>query len=134
LPENNVESSLLGRIRSGQARVGTVGLGYVGLPLAVEFAEGGLDVIGFDLARAKVDAVNRGQSYILDVPSPRLAPLLARGRLTATADLDRTAECDAVIICVPTPLSKTKDPDLSMVVEATRAVAARLRPGHVVVL
>lgn len=134
MPEYSIEKALLARIASGQARVGTVGLGYVGLPLALEFCEGGLNVTGFDLSEAKVESVMAGQSYILDVLPERLARNVAEGRLVATTDLDRTAECDAVIICVPTPLSKTKDPDLSMVVDATRAVAARLRPGQIVVL
>jgi len=111
-----------------------VGLGYVGLPLALEFCEGGLSVIGFDLSVAKVEAVNQGKSYILDVVRERLQRGVGTGRLRATSDLDRTAECDAVVICVPTPLSKTKDPDLSMVVDATKAVAKRLRPGQIVVL
>jgi UDP-N-acetyl-D-glucosamine dehydrogenase len=127
-------AGLLSRIESGQARVGTVGLGYVGLPLSVEFAEGGLKVTGFDLSEAKVASVNAGDSYIRDVTTERLRPLVQAGRLQASHDLDRLSECDAVVICVPTPLSKTKDPDLAMVVEATRAVAARLRPGQLVVL
>ncbi|HET8644264.1 MAG TPA: nucleotide sugar dehydrogenase, partial [Vicinamibacteria bacterium] len=131
---NAVLAGLLDRIQSGQACVGTVGLGYVGLPLAVEFAEGGLRVVGFDRSEAKVAAVNAGESYIRDVPAARLGHLVREGRLSASHDLDRLAECDAVVICVPTPLSKTKDPDLAMVVEATRSVAARLRPGQLVVL
>jgi UDP-N-acetyl-D-glucosamine dehydrogenase len=131
---NPVLTDLLGRIESGAACVGTVGLGYVGLPLSVEFAEGGLQVVGFDRAEAKVAAVNRGESYIRDVTSDRLRRLVEAGRIEASHDLDRIAKCDAVVICVPTPLSKTKDPDLAMVVEATRAVAARLRPGQLVVL
>jgi UDP-N-acetyl-D-glucosamine dehydrogenase len=131
---NPILTKLLGRIESGQACVGTVGLGYVGLPLAVEFAEGGVKVVGFDLSEAKVAAVNRGESYIRDVTSERVRRLVDAGRLQASHDLDRIAECDAVIICVPTPLSKTKDPDLGMVVDATKAVAARLRTGQLVVL
>jgi UDP-N-acetyl-D-glucosamine dehydrogenase len=128
------EQALLARIESGQARIGTVGLGYVGLPLAVEFAEGGLPVVGFDRSEGKVAAVNRGESYIKDVASARVASLVRAGRLEASGDLDRASECDALVICVPTPLSKTKDPDLAMVVEATRSVAGRLRPGQLVVL
>jgi UDP-N-acetyl-D-glucosamine dehydrogenase len=131
---NTILTGLLSRIESGQACVGTLGLGYVGLPLSVEFAEGGLDVTGFDLSEAKVAAVNAGESYIRDVPTERLRRLVEAGRLRASHDLDRLSACDAVVICVPTPLSKTKDPDLAMVVEATRAVAARLRPGQLVVL
>ena len=122
------------KIRTGQARVGTVGLGYVGLPLSVEFASAGLSVTGFDLSPEKVAAVNRGESYIKDVTSERVGPLVAAGRLRASSDFDELAGCDAVIICVPTPLSKTKDPDLAMVVEATRRIGERLRPGQLVVL
>jgi UDP-N-acetyl-D-glucosamine dehydrogenase len=122
------------KIASGQARLGTIGLGYVGLPLSVEFAAGGLRVTGFDLSPAKVAAVNRGESYIRDVTTERLKPLVEDGRLRASTDFDELAECDAVIICVPTPLSKTKDPDLTMVVEAARQIAERLRPGQLVVL
>jgi UDP-N-acetyl-D-glucosamine dehydrogenase len=122
------------KFRAGQARVGTLGLGYVGLPLSVEFASSGLEVTGFDLAAEKVEAVNRGDSYIRDVPSDRLGDCVRRGRLRASTDFALLADCDAVIICVPTPLSKTKDPDLSMVVDASRAIASRLRPGQLVVL
>ena len=122
------------KIRDGSARVGVLGLGYVGLPLSVEFASGGLSVVGFDLSTAKVDAVNRGESYIKDVTSERLAPLTREKRLRASTDFDDLAECDAVVICVPTPLSKTKDPDLSLVVEASKAIAKRLRPGQLVIL
>ena len=122
------------KIRTGQARLGTVGLGYVGLPLSVEFASGGLSVTGFDLSPEKVAAVNRGESYIKDVTSARVAALVAEGRLRATVDFDGLADCDAVIICVPTPLSKTKDPDLTLVVEATRQIGQRLKAGQLVVL
>ena len=122
------------KIRTGQARLGTVGLGYVGLPLSVEFASAGLRVTGFDLTPEKVAAVNRGESYIKDVSSARVGPLVAEGRLRATSDFDELAQCDAVIICVPTPLGKTRDPDLTMVVDATRQIGQRLKPGQLVVL
>jgi UDP-N-acetyl-D-glucosamine dehydrogenase len=126
--------SLEQKIRAGEARLGTLGLGYVGLPLSVEFASAGLAVTGFDLSPEKVAAVNRGESYIKDVAGERVAPLVASGRLRASTDFAGLAECDAVIICVPTPLSKTKDPDLTMVVEAARQIGERLRPGQLVVL
>jgi UDP-N-acetyl-D-glucosamine dehydrogenase len=122
------------KIQKGQASVGTLGLGYVGLPLSVEFASAGLKVTGFDLSEGKVSAVNRGESYIKDVPSERVKALVSEGRLRASSDFAGLADCDAIIICVPTPLSKTKDPDLTMVVEASKAIAARLRPGQLVVL
>jgi UDP-N-acetyl-D-glucosamine dehydrogenase len=127
-------SRLEEKLRGGQARLGTLGLGYVGLPLSVEFASGGLSVTGFDLSAEKVAAVNRGESYIKDVHSSRVRSLVDEGRLRASSDFDLLAECDAVIICVPTPLGKTKDPDLSMVVDAAKAIGERLRPGQLVVL
>ena len=129
-----IAAALEDKIQQGQASVGTLGLGYVGLPLSVEFASAGLKVTGFDLSEGKVAAVNRGESYIKDVPSERLKALVSEGRLRASSDFAGLADCDAVIICVPTPLSKTKDPDLTMVVEAAKAIAARLRPGQLVVL
>ena len=125
---------LKARIEGGDARVGILGLGYVGLPLAVEFAAAGLPVMGFDLAEAKVNGLNRGESYIQDVETARLKVLVDRGRLSATTDFTKIRDCDALVICVPTPLSKTKDPDLSMVVSATRRIAENMRSGQLVVL
>ncbi len=122
------------RIRSGEARVGTLGLGYVGLPLSVEFGTAGLRVTGYDLLPEKVAALNRGESYVGDVPAQRVRELVAAGRFAASTDFDSLGEQDALIICVPTPLGKTRDPDLSMVVDASREIARRLRPGQVVVL
>jgi len=129
-----VAEELAGKISRREARVGILGLGYVGLPLAVEFAVAGLPVTGLDLDTQKVDAVNAGQSYIKDVDQDQLSRLVRSGTLRASTDLDELGRCDAIIICVPTPLSKTKDPDLTMVVEAAKAIAARLRPGQLVVL
>ncbi len=129
-----VADALEERIRSGQARVGALGLGYVGLPLSVEFATAGLPVTGFDLSREKVAAVNRGESYVKDVSAERVATLVRAGRLKASSDFDELGDCDAIIICVPTPLGKTKDPDLSMVLDAAKAIAAALREGQLVVL
>jgi UDP-N-acetyl-D-glucosamine dehydrogenase len=131
---NPIQAELLNKIRTDAARVGTLGLGYVGLPLSVEFAAAGLAVTGFELSTDKVQAIARGDSYVQDVPSERLRGLVREGRFKATSDVRELAACDAIIICVPTPLSKTKDPDLSMVVEAAKAIAAHLRPGQLVVL
>ena len=131
---NDHATVLVEKIRTNTARVGTVGLGYVGLPLSVEFAAAGLTVTGFDVSAEKVEAVNAGRSYIKDVPGSRVAELVKGGHLDASGNFDGLAACDAVIICVPTPLGKTRDPDLSMVVDAARAIAARLRPGQLVVL
>jgi UDP-N-acetyl-D-glucosamine dehydrogenase len=122
------------RIQSGEIVVGTVGLGYVGLPLSVEFAKAGLGVIGFDLSQERVAGVNRGFSHIGDVSSECVAALVQDGRFRATNDFGKLEACDVAIICVPTPLGKTKDPDLSMVVEATKSVADHLHSGQLVVL
>jgi UDP-N-acetyl-D-glucosamine dehydrogenase len=130
----DLAAQLMERIDSAQARVGTLGLGYVGLPLSVEFASAGLTVTGFDLVREKVEAINRGESYVQDVPKQRVQELVCAGKLRGSSEFRELADCDAVIICVPTPLGKTKDPDLSMVVDAARAIAAALRPGQLVVL
>lgn len=114
--------------------LGVIGLGYVGLPLACEAAESGLRVIGFDVSRSVVDGVNRGVSHIQDLTDEQIGTLVASGRLEATTDMSRLAECDAISICVPTPLSKTRDPDVSYILSATQAVAAALRPGQLIVL
>jgi UDP-N-acetyl-D-glucosamine dehydrogenase len=127
-------TALLDRIQSKQARIGIIGLGYVGLPLAVELARSGFHVIGFDVDAAKVDEINAGRSYIPDVPQPQLAEAVAAGRLEATTDSARLSEVDVADICVPTPLRKTRDPDLSYVVKALEAVAAQLKVGQLIIL
>jgi UDP-N-acetyl-D-glucosamine dehydrogenase len=124
----------LDHFRSGDLTVGVVGLGYVGLPLAVEIAHSGLRVVGFDVDSTTVEGINAGTSHIDDVTQEELAGVLATGRLEATTDMARLAECDAISISVPTPLSKTQDPDVSFVIAASEAVAAALRPGQLVVL
>ncbi len=125
---------LLDAIRSRRARVGVIGLGYVGLPLAVEFARAGFRTIGFDLDAAKVARIRAGESYIDDVATSDVAELRSKGLLDATTDFDRLGEVDTVNICVPTPLRKTKDPDLSFIIAAAESVAARMRPGMLIVL
>jgi UDP-N-acetyl-D-glucosamine dehydrogenase len=125
---------LIERIRAKRARVGVIGLGYVGLPLAVEFAHAGLTVTPVDLDAIKVESIRRGESYIPDVPTERLRPLVETGRLVATTDFAVLAAADAISICVPTPLRKTKDPDLSYVVAAVEQVARYLRVGQLIVL
>ena len=129
-----VAAGLFHRINSRQARVGVVGLGYVGLPLAVEFARSGFTVTGIDLDPRKIASISRGESYIPDVPSSDVAALAAVGRLTATTDFSIVAELDTITICVPTPLRKTKDPDMSYIVSAVEAIAEHLRPETLVVL
>jgi UDP-N-acetyl-D-glucosamine dehydrogenase len=111
-----------------------VGLGYVGLPLAVTFAEAGVPVVGLDAVQSKVDRVNAGESYIEDVPSARLAPFVGAGTMRATTSWDDLRAADAVLICLPTPLTEHREPDLSAVLGAAESLARRLRPGHLVVL
>ncbi len=127
-------TSTLERIRARSARVGVIGLGYVGLPLAVEFAHTGFDVTGFDVDSAKTDQINAGRSYIPDVGEADLAACVRAGTLRATTDMAALATMDAIDICVPTPLRKTKDPDLSYIVMAVEAVAATLRRGQLIIL
>jgi UDP-N-acetyl-D-glucosamine dehydrogenase len=125
---------LLDHIQTRRARVGVVGLGYVGLPLAVEFARSGFVTTGIDLDRRKIDAVRQGTSYIPDVPTAEVARLVTGGQLTATTDFSAVAALDTINICVPTPLRKTKDPDMSYIVSAVDAIAAQLHPGMLIVL
>jgi UDP-N-acetyl-D-glucosamine dehydrogenase len=125
---------LLDRIQSRAARVGVVGLGYVGLPLAVEFARSGFRVAGIDLDARKVAAVARGESYIPDVRSADVLELRSSGRLSASSDFAVVADLDTINICVPTPLRKTKDPDMSYIVSAVEAIAAHLHPGMLIIL
>src|SRR5712692_1795570 len=132
--DGKLSSALLDRIRSREAKIGVIGLGYVGLPLAVEFARAGFDVTGFDVDNAKNAQIDAGQSYIPDVPGAELAAVVKDGQLRATSDMSRLGAMDAIDICVPTPLRKTKDPDLSYVVLAVEAVAATLKRGQLVIL
>ena len=122
------------KIEQRQARIGIIGLGYVGLPLAVEFAKAGFDVTGFDVDATKVEEINAGRSYIGDVKTGDVAENVKAGRLRATTDMSKLAEMDAVDICVPTPLRKTKDPDMSYVVSAAEEIAKYIHPGMLVVL
>ncbi len=125
---------LLARLATREATVGIIGLGYAGLPLAVGFAEAGFPTIGVDLRPDRVEALRGGRSYVGDIADATLAPLVAGGRLRATADYAALAAADAITICVPTPLSKTKAPDISAIVGAIEALAPHLRPGQLVVL
>src|SRR6478609_3896855 len=126
--------ALLDRIQSQRARVGVVGLGYVGLPLAVEFARSGFTVTGIDLDQRKIATISRGESYIPDVPSADVEALVSAGLLSATTDFSVVADLDTINICVPTPLRKTKDPDMSFIVSAVEKIAAHLHPGMLIVL
>src|SRR5262245_24271387 len=126
--------SLIDRIRSRQARCGIIGLGYVGLPLALEFARVGFRTTGIDVDRNKVDLIKSGRSYIVDVDDAEIAGPVATERLLATTDFAAIAELDTVNICVPTPLRKTKDPDLTYVVAAVNEIRRHLRRGQLIIL
>ena len=128
------QDKLLKKFSEKTAVVGILGLGYVGLPLAVVFADAGFRVIGFDPIQSKVDELNGGKSYIIDVPTEAVCRHVESGRFSATADFSRLKEVDAVSICVPTPLRKTGDPDLSFIISATEELAKYLHPGMVIVL
>ena len=127
-------SEILNHFTNGKPIVGIVGLGYVGIPLALSALKGGLSVIGFDIDAARVAQLNSGKSSIKHIPSADIAEAVASGRFEATTNLDRLAEPDAILIAVPTPLSKQREPDLSYVVETTKEIAKRLRPGQLIVL
>jgi UDP-N-acetyl-D-glucosamine dehydrogenase len=122
------------KIETRQARVGVVGLGYVGLPLAVEFAHAGFTVTGIDIDKSKVDQLNRGDSYIQDVPTSVLKPLVDAGKLRATTSFCAVYELDTINIAVPTPLRKTKDPDMSFIVSSCQEIAKHFHPGTLVIL
>jgi len=126
--------NLKDKIRDRKARIGVIGLGYVGLPLAVEFAKEGFDVTGFDVDVWKVSELNAGRSYILDVMTEDVASCVKAERLRATTDMSTMGDMDAIDICVPTPLRKTRDPDLSYVVQSVDSVKAHLKPGQLIIL
>src|SRR5512139_1045862 len=125
---------LVEKIRRREARCGVIGLGYVGLPLALEFARGGFHVTGIDLDQRKLDAIASGRSYIVDTQDEEIREQVAAGRLRATSDFSVIRELDTINICVPTPLRKTKDPDMSYIVSAVESIATHLHPGLLVCL
>jgi UDP-N-acetyl-D-glucosamine dehydrogenase len=122
------------KIKSHKAQVGVVGLGYVGLPLVVEFAEAGFTVTGIDLDKRKVDSINRGESYIQDIPTSVLKPLFDAGRIKATTDFSIVKDLDTINICVPTPLGKSKEPDMSYIVKSCESLANNFHPGLLLIL
>jgi UDP-N-acetyl-D-glucosamine dehydrogenase len=129
-----IKDTLLEKLKNKTAAVAIMGLGYVGLPLAVVFAEAGFQVTGIDPDRRKVDLLNKGSSYIKDVPDDKLARLVKAGRITGTSDFAALQKMDAVSICVPTPLRQTGDPDMSFILSATEELAKYMHKGIVVVL
>jgi len=126
--------NLRSRIEAGTARIGVVGLGYVGLPLAMAFERGGFNVVGIDLDGVRVARLANGESYVAEVQSDHLREAMLAGRFVPTTNLDVIDELDCVSICVPTPLRKTKDPDLSFVISAADAIACRLRREQLIIL
>jgi UDP-N-acetyl-D-glucosamine dehydrogenase len=131
---NNIQVELTRKLHDKTAVVAILGLGYVGLPLAVVFAEAGYTVIGVDPVAEKVAMINRGESYVMDISTPRVAALVKAGRLSATTDFAALRQAEAVSICVPTPLGKYGDPDMSFIVNATEELAKYVHPSLVVVL
>ncbi len=131
---NNNKHILLEKIASRTAHVGVIGLGYVGLPLVVEFAASGFNSTGFEVDTRKADSINQGESYIPDVPTAHVAELVAAKKLRATTDFGLLKEQDIIIICVPTPLRKTKDPDVSYILAASEKIQAGMRPGQLIIL
>jgi len=129
-----MSAELLSKIIERRAVVGIIGLGYVGLPLAVEFSRGGFNTIGFEVDQPRIDTINAGRSYIPDVPTEMVRSLVERGKLSATSDFSKLRETDAVIICVPTPLRKTKEPDISYILAAAGQVQAHLHSPQLVIL
>ena len=133
-PTASVSEVLQQKITNRTAKVGVVGLGYVGLPLAVEFAKAGFSVTGIDLQESKVSSINHGDSYIQDIPTDVLRPLVESNKLAATTDFSAIADLDTINIAVPTPLRKTKDPDVSFIVSACEEIAKYFGPGKLVIL
>src|SRR5437764_8345680 len=122
------------RFKTRQARFGVIGLGYVGLPLGLTLSDAGFDVTGIDIDTNRIDSIVAGRSYITDIGDQELQKAIREKRFRATTDLSQIKNLDAVSICVPTPLRKTKDPDMSYVISAADAIAKELRPGQLVIL
>lgn len=129
-----IKTKLIESIKDKNAVIGVIGLGYVGLPLIIEFCLKGYRGIGFEVDARKADSINSGESYIVDVPAKNVAECLAGGKLLATTDFSRLSECDVIIICVPTPLRKTKDPDMSYIMAAGEEIQKHMRKGQLIIL
>lgn len=128
--KNELEKLISGK----EALIGVIGLGYVGLPLIVEFCLKGFNTVGFEVDKTKTDEINAGRSYIVDVPSENVKKCVNEGKLTATTDFSKLADCDVIIICVPTPLRKTKDPDMSYILTAGGEIQKYMRRGQIIIL
>jgi UDP-N-acetyl-D-glucosamine dehydrogenase len=129
-----IKTELIDLIKDRRARIGVIGLGYVGLPLAAEFASKGFNVTGFEVDTGKVAKLTAGESYIGDVKAQLIKDTVATGHLKATTDFEQLKDCDAIIICVPTPLRKTKEPDISFILSAAEEIRKRLRRGQLIIL
>ncbi len=134
MPETNPYETLAGRIQDKKATIGIVGLGYVGLPLAQAFISSGFSVLGYDVDETKVDKLNQGESFIKHVPTEWIRSWIQEKKFHATTKVDCLAEADAILMCVPTPLTDTRDPDLSYVVSTVQQITKILRPGQLIVL
>jgi UDP-N-acetyl-D-glucosamine dehydrogenase len=134
--ENNVaiRLKLLEMIEQKTARIGIIGLGYVGLPLAIHFGEKGFNVIGFDLDSRKIDKILHGESYIKHIPADQIKKMIDAKKFDVTIDFSRLSQADCILICVPTPLSDKMEPDLSYLLETTETIANNLRRGQLIVL
>lgn len=130
----DTHKDLRDKLLDKQAKVGVIGLGYVGLPLSMAFADGGYSVIGFDNNPQKVDTLLQGVSYIQDVPTHEVAKHIKEQNFTAVATFPKLKECDVIVVCVPTPLSKSKDPDMSFIMSALSKIEANMRPGQLIIL
>ncbi len=133
-PGGSRAAELRGKIESRSARVGVIGLGYVGLPMTLTMSEKGFSVLGFDIDPTKIEALNHGRNYIQHLDSRRLTEAIGSGKFRATADFLRLREADVLLICVPTPLTPQREPEMSFVVETARQIRASLRPGQLVIL
>ena len=134
MPETNPYETLAGRIQDKKATIGIVGLGYVGLPLAQAFISSGFSVLGYDVDQAKVDKLNQGESFIKHVPTEWIRSWIQEKKFHATTKVDCLSEADAILMCVPTPLTDTRDPDLSYVISTVQQITKILRPGQLIVL
>jgi UDP-N-acetyl-D-glucosamine dehydrogenase len=132
--DRSYKDQLLSKIAAKDAVVGVIGLGYVGLPLALVFEEANFKVIGFDVDVRKPEALHRGESYIKHIGAERVAAAFKRGRISATTDFSRLGACDAIFVCVPTPPGKHREPDISYIQKTAEAIAEYMRPGQLVVL
>jgi UDP-N-acetyl-D-glucosamine dehydrogenase len=133
-PKANVSKQLEEKINACTAKIGVIGLGYVGLPLAVEYAAAGYEVLGIEVSADKVKRLNRGENYIADVDSTKLLGLVKANRLRAVQNYNRIKELDVIFICVPTPFTENKEPDVSYIIDAARGIKHGLRPGQLIIL